>query len=213
MRSGFSSNEGLDIVITAVVYLGTLVIALYFREVARSRVAAATGDPIPRMAGRSSPTLRSLADPLGTVFFPLFTAVTGATSYAWAKPLSYDIGHPGERRPVLVGALAGPVTNLVLATLAARVLAPMTQSVLAARVLGLFILANLTMAVMHLLPIPPLDGSRILATFLSPQGRASFQRLEPWGIAILFLIAFLGRAILQNEPFVSIITSLGRLIA
>ncbi len=213
MRAGFSSNGGLDVVITAGVYLGTLLIALFIREFARARVGQAVGDHVPRMAGRLNPTVKSVVDPLGSVFFPLFAAVSNATSYAWAKPLSYDLGRPGPRRQVVLSSLAGPAANLLMAAIAARFLAPITQSVLAARFLGLFLLANLTMAVMHLLPIPPLDGSRILATFLSPSGRARFERFEPWGIATLFLLAFLGRGLLNNEPFESIITFVGRLIA
>lgn len=213
MRWGFTANDGLDIVITAAVYLGALLIALLIREFARARVGQAVGDHVPRMAGRLSPTVRGIVDPLGSIFFPVFAAVSGAISYAWATPLSYELGKPGPKRQVILSSLAGPAANLVVAALAARLLSPITQSVLAARLLGLFLLANVTMAVMHLLPIPPLDGSRILAVFLGPSGRARLERLESWGIAILFLLAFLGRGFLRNEPFQSIISAVRELIA
>ena len=213
MRIGFVTNRGLDIVLTVAVYLLAVSVALVIREVARARVGDAVGDRVPRLAGRKSPSFRSLYDPLGSIFFPVFTAASGATAYSWATPLPYDMSDPGSRRPVVVASLAGSIANLLTAVLALRLVVPLISSAFAGRVVVLFILANVTMAVMHLLPIPPLDGSRIIAVFLSPQARASYQRIEPWGIAILFGMAFLLRALASNEPFASIIGALTRLIS
>ena len=213
MQSGFVSNSGLDVVLTAAAYLVLVSLALIIREFFRARVGEAVGDRVPRLAGRLKPSFRNMYDPLGSIFFPMFAAVTGATAYSWATPLSYDIGNPGSRRPVVVSSVAGSLANLTAALLAARLVSPLIESALATRVLVLFVVANVSMAVMHMLPVPPLDGSRIVAAFLSPQARAAYQRIEPWGIAILFGIAFVFRALFSNQPFDSIISALLRLIA
>ena len=99
-----------------------------------------------------------------------------------------------------------------IAFLVAQVLSPITFSSTAGRVLGLFVTANVAMAVMHLLPIPPLDGARILSSLLSPSARARFVRFEPYGIAVLFGLAFLGRY-WNNWPYGQIISALRRLVA
>ena len=212
MNAGFSSNSGIDTIITALVFLVAVSIALLIREYARAKVGSLVGDRVPRLAGRQNPSMQSIFDPVGSVFFPLFMAVTGGIGYSWAKPLSYEIGNPGQRRTVLFSALAGPAANVVTALLAIQVLAPLTQSLLAARFLGLFIAANLAMAVMHLLPIPPLDGSRIVAVFLTNPARASYQRIEPWGVAILFGIGLVGQWF-RNQPFAAIIREVGNLLS
>ena len=211
MRFGFSTNSGIDVVITALVYTAAALVALLIREVARAGVGNQVGDRVPRLAGRSHPG-REIFDPLGSVFFPLFMAAIGAISYAWAVPLSYDFSNLGSTRRVLMSALSGSVANLVTAAAAARLLSPLTQSVLAGRLLGAFVLANVAMAVMHLLPVPHLDGGRIVAVLLSPPARATFLRVEPWGIGIVLGLGLLVRYI-DNWPFRSIISTLRRLIA
>ena len=211
MRWGFSSNAGIDVVVTALAYLGAVLLSLMIREYARARVGNVVGDRTPRMAGRMNPD-RSIFDPLGSIMFPIFTAVTGAVSYGWTVPLSYDLVNPGPVRRTVISAVSGSGANLLVALAAARILSPLTQSIFAARLLGIFVTANVTVAVMHLLPVPPLDGARIVSAFLSPQARASYLRIEPYGIAIMFGIAFISRWV-GNQPFDSIIDSVRGLIA
>jgi Zn-dependent protease len=210
MQIGFSSNPGIDVVLTAIVFLAMSSVALLIREVVRARVGGAFGDRVPRMAGRATPTRGSLFDPLGSVVFPLLMSVTGGLAYSWAKPLSYEIGNPGNRRTVVVSALSGSAANMFSAFLAV-LLVGASDTALWNRFLALFIVASVNMAVLHLLPVPPLDGSRIVAVYLNRAGRASYQRIERWGIAILFGIGF----ILQyfgNEPLATVIRFARRLI-
>ena len=210
MRVGFSSNAGIDVVVTALVYTGALLVALLIREAARARIGGSFGDRVPALAGRASPG-REIFDPVGSYFFPLFMAAIGAISYGWATPLSYDHGNSGPPRRLFVSALSGPGSNLLVAALAARFLSPLTQSILAARLLGLFVLANVTMAIMHLMPVPHLDGGRILMSFLTPQARASYLRIEPWSVGSLFGVGLLSSYV-DNWPFTSIIRAVRQLI-
>ena len=212
MIIAFVDNPGLDLVISSVVFVVMLSAGLVIREVARARVGAVVGDHIPTRAGRTQPSIRRIYDPLGSIFFPLFTSLLGSISYSWATPLPYDVGNPGPRKQVVASSLAGPAANLVFAAVAGFLVDVPRDPNLFETLVAMFILANVSLAVMHLLPVPPLDGARILASFLSSQARASYQRVEPWGIAILFAIAFLGRLLRFDEIFAAMISALLRLV-
>jgi len=204
----FVSNTGLDLVLRSLVLGAGLIGALAIREYARAVAGRAVGDKTPVLAGRLRPD-RRMIDPLGSVVFPLLASVSGAIAYAWAIPISYDVGHPGPRRRVLASGLAGSAANIVVAAVLVRVVP--TSGSLTANIGGLFITANLSMAVMHLIPIPHLDGGRILATFLSPSGRARLVRLEPWSIGIAFGLMFFSRWI-GNQPFIGLIRWIAQVI-
>ncbi|MFQ6033376.1 MAG: site-2 protease family protein [Candidatus Bipolaricaulia bacterium] len=177
--------------------------AIILHEYAHGWVAYRLGDPTAQLAGRL--TLNPLAhvDPLGTVLVPamllLFALLTRVPIiiFGWAKPV--PINPLYFRRPyrgmMLVG-LAGPLMNLSLAGVGAAIWYPLSHSGQAVPevlvlFLAIFILINIILACYNLIPIPPLDGSRVLAYFLPPRGRLLLRRLEPFGIAAVFGILFL----------------------
>jgi Zn-dependent protease len=178
-------------------------ISIILHEIAHGWVAYKLGDPTAKLAGRL--TLNPLAhiDPVGTVLVPgvllLFALLTKAPLilFGWARPV--PINPLYFRRPyrdlMLVG-LAGPLLNLSLAGLALAAWHPLSQSSLALpELLILFlaalILINLILAFYNLIPIPPLDGSRVLAYFLPPRGRLFLHRLEPFGLFLALGLIFL----------------------
>ena len=122
---------------------------------------------------------------------PALLAVSGAPVFGWAKPVPVNpraFARPTEG--MAITALAGPVSNLALALIAGRVLMPATSGI-AADLIWAFGVINVVLAVFNLLPIPPLDGSRMVPLFLGDRGRAAYARVEQYGFLILFALLFI----------------------
>ena len=186
-----------------------------FHEVAHGYVANWLGDPTPKMAGRLTFNPIKHLDAIGALAF-LLTRMIG-----WAKPVPINPRYFRDpARGMMLVALAGPVMNVLLAigfALVIRLVEYAAMGVMpgstAYRILEplLYICAagvqvNLALAFFNMLPIPPLDGSNVLAAFLSPQLADRYMALGRWGFFVLLLLAvtgILGRLIL---PFVSYFT-------
>ena len=161
-----------------------ILIAITFHEYAHGKTAALLGDPTPKAQGRL--TLNPLAhlDPLGTLMLLV-------ARFGWAKPVQVNpLYFRGDRqRGMLLVALAGPLMNLVLAYLAAvgLRLAIYSGSLYVIFFLQTLIAINVYLAVFNLLPIPPLDGSKILAGLLPKSSLGFFYQLQTYGTLILIL--------------------------
>jgi Zn-dependent protease len=167
-------------------WLVPLTIAIVFHEVAHGRMAHALGDPTAAELGRLSLNPIRHVDPFGTVILPMILAVSGAPIFGWAKPVPFNPTRLRDPRwgSVLVAA-AGPASNIVLAlvgalgvALAAKSLGAEEGSTMASVIIGNlsnFIAINLFLAVFNMIPLPPFDGSKVLAGFLPDGWRQSFQ--------------------------------------
>ncbi|MBK8630210.1 MAG: site-2 protease family protein [Sphingomonadales bacterium] len=181
-------------------WLVPLTIAIVFHEVAHGRMAHALGDPTAAELGRLSLNPIRHVDPFGTVILPMILAVSGAPIFGWAKPVPFNPTRLRDPRwgSVLVAA-AGPASNIVLAlvgalgvALAAKSLGAEEGSTMASVIIGNlsnFIAINLFLAVFNMIPLPPFDGSKVLAGFLPDGWRQSFQNLDRY--ALLFMIGLL----------------------
>jgi Zn-dependent protease len=200
----------LEAVRNIILQLVALFTAVVFHEASHGYVADRLGDPTPRVRGRL--TLNPLAhiDPIGSVLIPILLVVLRSPIlFGWAKPVPISPNY--FRNPfkgMLYVAVAGPTTNLILALLAAGVgrvlllgvsvdLARGTSfgdNVLQALfiLLGFFVVYNVVLAAFNMLPIPPLDGSRVLTYFLPPEGRRFMLRIERYGFFILLALIYLG---------------------
>ena len=177
-----------------VVRILALIVAVVLHEVAHGYVSFRLGDPTARQANRL--TLNPLAhiDPVGTVVLPLILVLTNSPIlFGWAKPVPFNPAYfrDVKKGTMIVGA-AGPVTNLILAFIAGslfRLLGP-------SGVLGLFLahlcVINVILAVFNLIPIPPLDGSRVVIGFLPSHLLPGYLRLERYGFLIIFALLWLG---------------------
>jgi len=185
-----------------------VVFAITVHEVAHGWVASKLGDQTARLLGRLTLNPLKHVDPVGTVILPLLLLVFGGFIFGWAKPVPVDwrnLRHP--RRDMALVAAAGPGANLVMLMLWALVgrFLIMQQGAWGDAVtpwfymVGVGITINIALIVLNLLPLPPLDGSRIVAAMLPPREAAQYNRLERWGILILMLLlatGVLGRILL-----------------
>jgi Zn-dependent protease len=172
-----------------------ILIALTFHEYAHAYIANRLGDPTARLMRRL--TLNPLAhlDPLGTVM--LFIA-----KFGWAKPVPVDPQYfRNPHRDMLLVALAGPASNIILAFLFGLVYRLVYANVLPIFAGGLPIIfmlrfsvyINLVLAFFNLIPIPPLDGSKILRGLLSPEAALRFAKIEAYGPFLLIGLIILGQ--------------------
>jgi Zn-dependent protease len=189
-------NRLVDILL----FLAVLAPSVILHEVAHGWIAERFGDPTARDAGRITLNPIKHIDPFGSILFPAVLAMMRANVWGWAKPVPVNPSY--FRRPnemMAVVALGGPITNLVLAFVAGR-LGPFeeiggvfykTSSGLWVEVLWAFAVVNVALAIFNMLPIPPLDGSRLLPLVLSERAREAYWRVSQYGFLILFALIFL----------------------
>ncbi|NLJ33272.1 MAG: site-2 protease family protein [Firmicutes bacterium] len=164
-----------------------LLLAITVHEYAHGKMADHLGDPTARYAGRL--TLNPLAhlDPLGLLMLWLFR-------FGWAKPVPINPFHFRNRRQgIILVSLAGPAANIIAAffVLILFKLWPGTGLVVK-QILSLCFVYNLYLAVFNLIPVPPLDGSKVLWGFLPESQAYAFSRLENYGPIILILLIYMG---------------------
>jgi Zn-dependent protease len=143
-------------------------------------------------------TLNPLAhiDPVGTIFLPLVLIITHSpVLFGWAKPVPVDFFNLNNpKRDMIWVGLAGPAANIIFAIALSLLLKIplLTASHLAVSVITTAIMANLVLAVFNLLPIPPLDGSRITMGLLPYNLGAEYAKMEPYGFIIIFALLWIG---------------------
>jgi Zn-dependent protease len=189
-----------DIVVTVIAAIG----AITLHEAAHGFAAWALGDDTAKLAGRLSLNPLKHVDRFGTIILPGLLLVSQllllrhvAFMFGWAKPVpvnAYRFRHP--RQDMALVAAAGPAMNFLLAWLAALALHltdawPGASGDLATELLDMFILTNLVLGLFNLLPIPPMDGGRIVVGVLPLKLAMRWARLERAGIVLVMVGVFL----------------------
>lgn len=187
--------ESLTIIQRIAIWALPVLFAITVHEVAHGWVASKLGDQTARMLGRLTLNPIKHIDIIGTIIVPILLLVVGGFILGWAKPVPVNWNNLKKpRRDMALVAAAGPVTNLLMALLWALA----AKIGLATGIVGLSlmgqagILINLVLMVLNLLPIPPLDGSRVVTAFLSGRAAYSYNRIEPYGLFILLFLLILG---------------------
>lgn len=170
--------------------------AVIIHEYSHGWVAWKLGDSTARSLGRLTLNPVAHIDPIGTVLLPLILLVTHSpVLFGWAKPVPVDffnLNNP-KKGMIWVG-LAGPAANIIFAIVLSLLLKipVLTASYFAVSIITTAVVANLVLAVFNLLPIPPLDGSRIMTGILPYNLSVEYAKAEPYGFIIIFALLWLG---------------------
>jgi Zn-dependent protease len=199
------------------VYALPVILAITLHEAAHGYVAMRFGDLTAYAAGRVTLNPVRHIDPIGTVLLPLILLAIGKLTggggvlFGWAKPVPVNFGNLRRpKRDMLWVAMAGPGSNFVMALLWAIVLKvnlvfPQTQYAVPLALMGAAgIYINVIFMVLNLLPLPPLDGGRMLVSVLPHDYARRVAQLERWGFPILLLLLFTGVLGAVLWPFIHV---------
>lgn len=179
-----------------------LLFAITVHEVAHGWVAKKLGDPTAMMLGRLTLNPIKHIDPIGTIIVPMLAYMSSGFIFGWAKPVPVTMENfKNPQKDMALVAIAGPLSNLVMALIWALIM----KLALVAYGLGftwfaspmlnmaqLGIMFNLMLMVLNLLPIPPLDGGRIVSAFLPGPLSYRFNHMEMYGLMIVVVLLATG---------------------
>lgn len=197
---------------TLLIYIIPLVFAITLHEAAHGWVASKLGDHTARMMGRVTLDPTKHIDPIGTIAIPLVLLLSSSGFiFGWAKPvpINFNALRSGKSGMIWV-ALAGPGANLLMAIgwLLLMIIGINMNIPVLIEMGRVGILVNCVLAVFNLLPIPPLDGSRVISALLPSRLSYQYNQLEQYGLYILLSLMFLGGFNYLVRPMVEWLLSL-----
>ena len=176
-----------------------LVASLSFHEAAHAWTADRLGDPTARRLGRLTINPLAHIDWIGTVLFPVLAWSANVPLIGWAKPVPVNMHNlKAPRRDFAIVALAGPVSNVILAVIAAVLLkaqggmVPDSGQTMLTSVLVTAVTLNILLAAFNVLPIPPLDGGNVLAGIVPESAARLIDQMRPYGFLVLYALLLLG---------------------
>jgi Zn-dependent proteases len=200
-----------------ILFMVALIFSLSVHESAHAWMSNKFGDDLARLQGRISLNPAVHVDPIGTLLFPAISFFTGAPLIGWAKPTPVNpLRWRNKRVANFWVSAAGIISNAIIATLAGILMRLLFQANLvglrlhpfyglvaftqsdstiaegAAKLLSTFFTLNVALAVFNLLPIPPLDGSKILSSVLPPSFESALDALDRFGYVLLIIAVFTG---------------------
>ncbi|NLE74799.1 MAG: site-2 protease family protein [Actinobacteria bacterium] len=182
--------------------LPVLLLSMMAHEVAHGFIAFKMGDPTAKHYGRLTANPLSHLDPVGTAMF-VITYLFGGFIFGWAKPVPVNPYYFRNRQTgMAIVGLAGPVTNFLIAVVLGVVLnfihPPVTS--LFFRIMFMAFQVNIVLGVFNLIPLPPLDGSRVIGAFMPRDMYARWVALDRYGIVFILLIFIVFRG-----PFLTVL--------
>lgn len=183
--------QGIDFIFA----IAVLIISVVIHEVSHGYSANILGDPTAKYAGRLTLNPIKHLDPIGSVLVPVITFLLGGFIFGWAKPVPYNPYNLKNQKwgPAIVGA-SGPLANFLMVILFGLIIrfgagqAFFTPALF--EILSLIVFINLILGVFNMVPIPPLDGSKVLFAFLPYRWQHIQEFLEHYGFFILLIFIF-----------------------
>ena len=202
--------------LTIALTVALVMVSAIVHEVAHGWMALRCGDPTAKEAGRLTLDPRAHLDGFGSVVLPLVMALLGGPVFAFARPVPYNPSRlRNPRRDEVLVALAGPVSNVLQALLGALLLRAAWRPLASALVTGTisleaagwvinilttYVYVNLVLCFFNLIPLPPLDGSKVVLYFLKGEARASYYRLQQYAMPILIIALYILPQLLRFDP-------------
>ena len=199
-----------------IIWFIVLLFSLSFHEAAHAWTSYRFGDDTGRLQGRITLNPIHHIDPIGTILFPIMSALTSIPLFGWAKPVQTNplLWRDKKKANIMVSA-AGPLSNFILATVAFVVIkaliisgsiflrggyytlvqpTPNQPAFMAplAVFLSVMLLLNVLLGVFNLIPVPPLDGSHVLEELLPRQMAEAYYQIRPYGFILLLALMLLG---------------------
>jgi Zn-dependent protease len=190
----------LDFMQKLAVWTLPVIFAITVHEVAHGWVALQFGDKTAKRLGRLTLNPLKHVDPIGTVVVPIVLLLLGGFVFGWAKAVPINPNHfKRPRHDMAWVAIAGPISNIMMAIIWAMI-AKLGYMIGLSSGAGQFLVysgmagiaINLILAILNMLPIPPLDGSRVLAAFLPKKLYYYYMRMEPYGFFLIIGLMLLG---------------------
>lgn len=183
----------LEIISIATILFSAVVV----HEYAHGWVAYKLGDPTAKLAGRLTLNPLMHVDPVGTIFLPgvlIALRLLGLNTFlfGWAKPIPVDFSRLNNpRRDMMLVGMAGPAVNVMLAVAASQ-WTRFPMSVDGHKFVEAVVFINLLLATFNMIPVPPLDGSRLVMGLLPRQLAVPYSRMERYGILIVMAFIYMG---------------------
>lgn len=198
-----------------------ILIAITFHELSHGLVANKLGDPTAKIMGRLTINPIAHIDLIGTILMPLMLIIltNGQFVFGYAKPVPINpMNFRNPKKDMAISAAAGPITNILLAIASILILKfiiaplslllPESFSMTVMRPLIMIftssVIINVVLAVFNMIPIPPLDGGRVLIGFLPYKQAVSFSKIEPFGFIIVIILIATGMANYFVIPLVNL---------
>ncbi len=183
------------------IWILPVLLAVSLHEAAHAWMADKKGDATARLMGRLTFNPLKHIDPIGTIVVPALMLFATGFAFGWAKPVPVDARNlHNPKKDMMWVALAGPVSNFIMAVLWAVFLNISVLFVDSRSSISMFFLLmpvagitiNVILGVLNLLPIPPLDGGRIMAGILPPAASMQYSKIEPYGFFIIIALMLSG---------------------
>ena len=173
--------------------IAVLIMSVVIHEVSHGYIAGMLGDPTAKLAGRLTLNPLKHLDFLGSIIVPTATFLLGGIIFGWAKPVPYNPYNLKDQKwgPALVG-LAGPFSNVLVALFFGLIMRLNTGFFSPAfiQIAGIIVFINLILAIFNLIPIPPLDGSKVLFALIPYRYSHIQAKMEQYGLILLIFFIF-----------------------